>query len=120
MKPCCSQAQQDHGTPRTPLQRLPGLGSRFPGEGRRLMELGPAAHAWLEHGCPWVLPASVCLFSCGSRCSVSFLGQLGPKLIPVLCLDGFPLLVWFFNISWPKKAKGLVLHSAIRFGYQSP
>lgn len=37
MKPCCSQAQQDHGTPRTPYNVCLGWGADF---------LGRAGGSW--------------------------------------------------------------------------
>lgn len=47
--------------------------------------------------------------------AVSSLGQLGPKLIPVLCLDGFPLLLIWFLI-FPGPAKLTVLFFTLQSG----
>lgn len=120
MKRCCSRAQWDHSTPRSPTTSA-WVGEPITWGGQEAHGAGPSSSCVVGTGCPWVLPASICLFSHGAWCSVSSLGPLGRKLIPVLCLDGFPLfLIWFFNISQPSKTKCFVLHSAIRFGYQSP
>lgn len=60
MKRHRGRTQRNHSTPRPP-QLLPGLGSRLLGEGRRLMELSPAASAWLERGARgFSLQAFVC------------------------------------------------------------
>lgn len=46
MKRHSSRAQRDHSTPRPPTT------SAWLGEGRRLMELGPAVPLWLPMGSP--------------------------------------------------------------------
>lgn len=91
MKRHCSRAQRNHSTPRPPTTSA-WVGEPITWEGQEAHGAQPSSTCVAGTGCPWVLPASVCLFSC-AQCSVSSPGQLGPKLIPVLGLDGLPLLL---------------------------
>lgn len=96
MKRRRSRTQRNHSTPRPPTTSA-WVGEPITWGGQEAHGARPSSTCVAGAGCPWVLSASVCLFSCGAQSSVSSPGQLGPKLIPVLCLDGFTLLlVWFF------------------------
>lgn len=61
MKRPCIRAQWNHSTPQTPHNFCLGWEPITWGEGRRIMDLSPAAPAWLEQGaCGFYLQVFVC------------------------------------------------------------
>lgn len=118
----------------TPPTFCPGRVTRFRlwsptdggGEGRRLPEPDPgsvcvAGAGLFRDARDFSLQACVCLPVVPGALSAPP-GRLGPKLISVLWLDGFStsshlVFGFFFNISWPGEAEGLVLHYTEGFGH---
>lgn len=115
MKQHHSRTQRNHSTPRPPTTSA-WVGELITWGGQEAQGARPSSVCVAGTGCPWVLSESVFLFSCGAQCSVSSPAQLGPKLIPVLCLDGFSLLLVCFFLTFPGPAKLGVLFFTLQSG----
>lgn len=96
MKRHRSRTQRNHSTPRPPTTSA-WVGEPITWGGQEAHGAGPSSTCVAGAGCPWVLSASICLFSCGAQCSVSSPGQLGPKLIQFCAwMDFYYFLSVFF------------------------